>query len=82
VRQRQLNGRRPKLTDKERCRLEVKGKALGRKLLSKVACVVTPEMILRWHRHFIAMKWTYPCRGVGRPSIELSVLRLISEMAY
>ena len=46
----QLRGRRPRLTDGERRRLAVKGKAIGRKLLTELACLVTPEMILAWHR--------------------------------
>ncbi len=37
----QLRGRRLRLTDDERRRLAVKGKALGRKLLEEVAGIVT-----------------------------------------
>ncbi len=55
----QLNGRRLRLTNEERCRLAVKGRALGRKLLAEVACIVTPEMILAWHRRLVALKWTF-----------------------
>ena len=39
-----------RLTDDERRRLAVKGKALGRKLLAEVAGIVTPETLLAWHR--------------------------------
>ena len=46
----QLKGRRLRLTDGDRRRLAVKGKVLGRKLLAEVACLVTPETILAWHR--------------------------------
>ena len=46
VLKRQLNGRRPKLTDDERRRLAVKGKALGRRALATVTCIVTPNPIL------------------------------------
>ena len=53
---RQLNGRRPKLADDKRHRLAVKGKALGRKLLSEVACLVTPDTILASHRRLVASK--------------------------
>ena len=42
---RQLNRRRPRLTDGERRLLAVKGKALGRKVLETVACIVTPDTI-------------------------------------
>ena len=37
-----------RLTNEERRRLAVKGKALGRKLLDEVAGVVTPDTILGW----------------------------------
>ena len=45
-----LCGRKLHLTDDERRRLAVKGKALGRKLLAEVAGIVTPETLLVWHR--------------------------------
>ena len=41
-----LCGRKLRLTDDERRRLAVKGKALGRKLLAEVAGIVTPETLL------------------------------------
>ncbi len=52
VLKRQLGGRRVRLTDDERRRLAVKGKALGRRLLGEVATIVTPDTILAWYRHF------------------------------
>ena len=50
-----LCGRKLRLTDDERRRLAVKGKALGRKLLAEVAGIVTPETLLAWHRRLIAV---------------------------
>src|SRR5205814_8818125 len=52
----QLKGRRLRLRDKERRRLAVKGRALGRKLLAEVACVVTLNTILAWHHRLLALK--------------------------
>ena len=49
----QLGGKRPRLTDDQRRRLAAKGKPLGRRLLDKVAAIVTPDTILRWHRKLI-----------------------------
>ncbi len=46
----QFGDRRLRLTDKQRRRLALKGKALGRKVLGDVAGIVTPETILRWYR--------------------------------
>ncbi len=77
----QLKGRRPRLTDEQRRRLAVKGRALGRKLLAEVACIVTPETILAWHRRLVALKWTYCRRKLGRPPIAGKVRAMIVELA-
>jgi transposase len=43
---------------------------------------VTPATILRWHRDFVARKWTYTDRRrPGRPSTGVSIKRLIVRMA-
>jgi hypothetical protein len=78
---RQLNGRRPRLTDGERRWLAVKGKALGRKVLEAVAGIVTPDTILAWHRRLVAVKWTFPRRTQGRPTTSNEVGALIVAMA-
>ena len=41
--------------------------------------LVTPGTILRWHRHLVAKKWTYPHR-LGRPPLEDAVAVLIERM--
>ena len=38
------------LNDDQRRRLAVKGKVLGRKSLGKLAKIVRPDTLLRWHR--------------------------------
>ena len=53
----QLGGRRLRLTDDQRRRIAVKGKILGRKILSQVAGIVTPDTILRWYRRLVAKKY-------------------------
>ena len=52
----QLKGCRLRLRDEDRRRLAEKGRVLGRKLLAEVACIVTPETILAWHRRLVALK--------------------------
>ena len=44
------------LTDDQRRMLAVKGKALGRKKLTELTTIVTPDTILRWHRKLVAQK--------------------------
>ena len=77
----QLKGKRLRLTDEQRRKLAIRGRALGRKLLAEVATIVTPETILAWHRKLIAQKWTFPRKGVGRPPTGKEVERLVLSMA-
>jgi len=77
----QLRGRRLRLTDDQRRRLAAKGKTLGRRLLHRVATIVTPDTIMRWHRRLIAAKWTYATKRVGRPGIMKAIRELIVRMA-
>src|SRR5580765_8201525 len=76
-----LDGRRLRLTDIQRRRLAVNGHRLGRKVLSDVATLVTPDTLLRWHRQLIARKWTVAHRRVGRPGVVIEVRQLTIRMA-
>ena len=80
---RELHGdKRPRLNDDQRRRLAAKGKPLGRRLLDKVAAIVTPDRILRWHRKLVAAHHTYPAKKrVGRPGLMKSIRELIVRMA-
>ena len=62
----QLKGRRLRLTDDQRRRLAAKGKRVGRRVLDRVATIVTPDTIMRWHRRLIAAKWTFQQPRTGR----------------
>jgi len=77
----QLGDRRVRSTDAERCRLAVRSHRLGRKRLSQVATIVTPDTILRWHRQLIARKWTDARRRPGRPGVRREIHQLISRLA-
>ena len=61
----QLGGKRLRLTDDQRRRLAAKGKRLGRTLLSRVATIVTPDTILRWHRDGPAARRTHRVRRLA-----------------
>jgi putative transposase len=77
----QLEGRRLRLSDDQRRRLAAKGQRLGRRVLRQVATIVTPDTILRWHRHLIARKWTFEPKRPGRPGIMREISSLILRMA-
>ncbi len=77
----QFGGKVPRLNDGQRRRLAAKGKVLGRRLLSQVATIVTPDTILRWHKRLIAAKWTYPKKHVGRPGVMKVIRELVVRFA-
>ena len=77
----QLGGRRLQLTNDQRRRLAAKGKQLGRLLLGRVATIVTPDTILRWHRKLIAAKWTFASRRRGRRGVMAGIRALVIRMA-
>jgi putative transposase len=58
-----------------------RGHRLGRAALRQVATIVTPDTILRWHRHLIAPKWTYAPKRLGRPGAITEIRRLVVRMA-
>jgi len=78
----QLGDRRLRLTDDQRRRLAVKGKLRGRKLLGKVAGIVTPDTIFAWYRRLVAQKYDgSKKRGAGRPATNEDVAALAVRMA-
>ena len=77
----QLGRKRLRLTDAQRRRLAVRGKAIGRRALTEVATLVTPDTILRWHRRLVAQKWTHKRRSPGRPRVMEIITELVVRMA-
>ncbi len=77
----QIKGKRMRLTDDQRRRLAAKAKRLGRKALNRIATIVTPDTLMRWHRRWIALKWTYAAKRVGRPGLMKKIAALIVCMA-
>ena len=79
----QLGGRRLRLTDDQRRRLAVNGKALGRKILDKLANIVTPDTILRWYRQLVAKKYdgSDKRKKPGRPRTAQEIADLVVAMA-
>ncbi len=80
----QLGGRRLRLTDEQRRRLAVAGKAVGRRALADLACLFSPDTILAGHRKLVAAKWdqSKAPRGPGRPGVLKEIERLVIRMAH
>ena len=69
-------------TEAERRRLAIRAKAVGRKLLSRLDTLVTPDTLLRRHRELVAQKWNFVHRrGPGRPRTQEEIASLILSMA-
>jgi putative transposase len=76
-----LASRRLRFDDGERRRLADFGHRLGRRLLTQVATIVTPDTILRWHRELVARKWTYRASGGRRAGLQAYLRALVIRMA-
>ena len=76
-------GPRPlRLTDAQRRRLAVRGQTLGRRIVSQVAGIVTPDTSLRWYRRLIAQQYDGSARRRrGRPMTSRAVAELVVRMA-
>ena len=78
----QIGSKRFRLTDNQRQRLAVLGKALGRKMLTEVCSIVTPDTIMRWHRKLIANKYDgSKARKPGRPRVMQEIRKLVLRIA-
>jgi hypothetical protein len=69
---------RPKLDWADRAVLAALARLLPRPL--RIARLVTPDTLLRWHRRLVRRQWTYPHQG-GRPPVDARVAALIERMA-
>ena len=76
-------GPRPlRLTDAQCRRLAVRGQTLGRRILSQLAGLVTPDTIRRWYRRLIAQQYDGRARRRrGRPMTPRAVAELVVRMA-
>ncbi len=77
-----LGPKRVRLTDAERRKLAMLGKALGRKGLAAIATIASPETILRWYRELVAKKYDgSQQRGRGRPKKTAEIAVLVVRIA-
>jgi hypothetical protein len=78
----QLKGKTLPLIDRDRQRLALKAKALGRKALQSLASIATPDTILRSYRQLVAAKYDgSKKRGSGRPQTAADIEKLAVTMA-
>src|SRR5262245_16473267 len=77
---RQLGRRRLRLTDDDRRLLAARAFRVGRRALRDIATIVSPDTLLRWHRQFVAHKWTF-ARQTGRRGVLVEIRRLVVQMA-
>ena len=78
----QLGKKRLRLTNDQRRSLAVRAKALGRAGLNGIACIVTPDTLLRWYHNLVAKKYDgSAARGPGRPSTKTDIAKLVVQMA-
>ena len=78
-----IGGNRVLLTDDQRRRLAVKGRALGRRQLEEVTIIAQADTVLRWHRELIEKpeQRSNSRRAAGRPRIDQEVAGLVLRMA-
>ena len=77
----QIRSRRLRFDDDQRRRLAVRAKMLGRRVLTEVATIVTPDTLLRWHRKLISEKYDgSKRRSPGRPRTIAELTALVVRM--
>ena len=70
---------RPNLSADDRALLGVIAQAMPRS--RRAGWLVTPDMLLGWHRRPNARHWTHLSRSPGRPSAAVELGRLVLRMA-
>ena len=70
---------RPRYTPQDRLVLAMLARLLPRERWA--AFLVTPAMLLRWHRELVVRRWTYPATGRGRRGLDPGIVELVVRMA-
>jgi len=70
---------RPRYGPRDRLVLATSGRLLPGERWS--AFLVTPATLLRWHREWVARRWTYPATGTGGRCVDPETVELVVRMA-
>jgi putative transposase len=75
--------RKPRLTWADRGLIAALASVIPRSRRAGLRLVVTPDMILRWHRDLLRRRWAAKCRGgrSGRPVTRRDIRRLVLRLA-
>jgi putative transposase len=78
-----LGGKRIRFTDAERRRLATLAFPLGRKRLTSLATLATPDMLMRWYKQLVAQKFdgSQKRNKLGRPRVSDAIEALVLQMA-
>jgi putative transposase len=78
-----LAGQRVRRTDTERRHLAALAHPLGRKRLTEIATIATPDTLLRWYHRLIAQKFdgSRHRKHSGRPRVAEEIEQLVVRMA-
>lgn len=79
----EVHGKRPRLTDRQRKRLAAKARKLRFSQLEEVAGIASPQTLLRWFRKLVAQKYdsSKNRKKVGRPPTKQEIVELVVKMA-
>jgi putative transposase len=77
-----LGPRRLRFTNDQRIRLAANAKSVGRRALTEIRSIVTPDTLLAWHRALIARKYDGQLRrSPGRPRATAEIREWVVRMA-
>ena len=78
-----LGGTRIRFTDAERRRLATLAFPLGRKRLTSLATLATPDTLMRWYKQLVAQKFdgSQKRNKLGRPRVSDEIEALVLHMA-
>jgi putative transposase len=72
---------RPRFSWSERAVMAALLRLMNKKQRARLALLVTPRSVLRWHARLVARKWTYPHRRPGRPPKPEALRQLVLRLA-